>query len=111
MTTLASIDGFLKEWRQALDARVARIESAVKDIGRSASRLNHKTPKDHYSTREFAALANLTAYTVREACRTGRLKATKTRSGRGDRKEWRISHAEYLRYQAEGLLGGSDDPK
>lgn len=94
-----------------LKSQGIRIESQVRLIALSVSRLNHKTHKEHYSVKEFAHLANLSDYTVRQACRVGRLRATKALSGRGRRKEWRISHAEYVRYQAEGLLGGSGDSK
>lgn len=60
--------------------------------------------KELYSVEEFAELVGLTPYTVREHCRLRRLNATKTESGRGGVKEWRIPHAELVRYRNLGLL-------
>jgi hypothetical protein len=66
--------------------------------------LVQQSPKDYYSTEEFAACVGLTAYTVREHCRRGRLKAAKKQSGRGKFASWTLEHAELLRFQREGLL-------
>lgn len=62
--------------------------------------------KEWYTTIEFAALKGVEKanYTVREWCRWGRVNAVKAKCGRGIDGEWRISHAEYVRYLNEGLL-------
>jgi len=53
---------------------------------------------------QFAELVNREAYTVREWCRLGRVRAEKQHSGRGKYPLWVISHDEVLRYEREGLL-------
>ena len=60
--------------------------------------------QEAYSTEMFAQIVDKSEYTVREWCRHGRLRATKRPSGRGNTKEWSISHAELERYRNEGLL-------
>jgi hypothetical protein len=60
--------------------------------------------KDYYTTDEFARLVGRAAFTVREWCRLGRVRAEKRVSGRGGGTDWTISQAEYVRYQREGLL-------
>jgi hypothetical protein len=61
-------------------------------------------PKDFYSVEDFGELVDLAPYTVREHCRLGRLRAQKTSYGRGESQEWRIPHAELVRYRNFGLL-------
>ena len=60
--------------------------------------------RDWYSTEQFAELLRKAEFTVREWCRLGRIHAQKRMSGRGAYPAWVISHAEYLRYQREGLI-------
>ena len=43
-------------------------------------------------------------FTVRAWCRLGRVNAHKRTSGRGAYESWVISHAEFLRFQRDGLL-------
>jgi len=59
--------------------------------------------REWYSTEQFARAAGKAEFTVREYCRLGRIKAEKRESGRGTHAAWVISHAEWLRYQREGL--------
>jgi hypothetical protein len=61
-------------------------------------------PKEFYTTEEFAGVSGLLPDTITTYCRLGKLNATKTVVGRGATGEWRISHAERLRYEKEGLL-------
>jgi hypothetical protein len=60
--------------------------------------------KDFYTPEEFARLVGREAFTCREWCRMGRIKAEKKNSGRGAHSSWVISHEEFQRYQREGLL-------
>jgi len=60
--------------------------------------------KEYYTTAEFAQIVGLKPETVQTYLRQGKLNGSKTIVGRGETGEWRISHAELLRYQADGLL-------
>jgi hypothetical protein len=83
-----------------IDQRLQKIESMLETL------LQQQTIKDFYEIEEFAALVGKAKFTVREWARLGRIHAQKRRSGRGAHAEWVISHAEYERFQREGLLPG-----
>lgn len=68
------------------------------------SLLQAETVKEAYTTKELGKILKRDVYTVREWCRSGRMNARKTESGRGNEGEWRIPHAELIRYRNEGLL-------
>lgn len=79
--------------------RLGRLEQLVTEA------IKQQAPsKEFYTVEEFGKLVDLSPYTVREHCRLGRLQATKTVSGRGNIPEWRIAHAELVRYRNYGLL-------
>ena len=78
--------------------RLDRIESALDLL------VQQRTVKDWYTTAEIARILSKAEFTVREWCRHGRIRADKRPCGRGNTKEWMISHAELERIQAEGLL-------
>lgn len=78
--------------------RLAALESAVSILA------SQRTVKEWYTTHDIAAMFDKAEYTVREWCRLGRINAVKIPSLRGGEQEWRISHAEVVRYQNEGLL-------
>jgi hypothetical protein len=80
------------------DERLIRIERMLSVL------VERQTLKDFYEADEFAKLAGKAPFTVREWARLGRIRAEKRRSGRGAFGSWVISHAEWLRYQREGLL-------
>jgi Helix-turn-helix domain len=79
--------------------KVNRLEELLRQV------IKDQAPaKDYYTVAEFAELVGLEKYTVREHCRLGRLRGEKTDCGRGNNPEWRISHAELIRYRNYGLL-------
>lgn len=79
--------------------RIRRLEEAL------GEHLKQQAPsKDFYSVEEFGKLVALAPYTVREHCRLSRLRAEKAACGRGNIPEWRIPHAELVRYRSHGLL-------
>jgi hypothetical protein len=78
--------------------RLDRIEAMLKDL------VSEKTIKEYYSTAEVAQILGKAEFTVREWCRLGRIWAEKRACGRGNSKEWMISHVELMRIQNEGLL-------
>lgn len=57
-----------------------------------------------YAVDEFAELVGKAAFTVREWCRHGRIRAEKQEGGRGSHSAWVISRGELDRYRAEGLI-------
>jgi hypothetical protein len=65
--------------------------------------LKQKTVKEWYSISEVAEILGKAEFTVREHARLGRIDARKV-NGRGEYGEWRVSHAELVRVQNEGLL-------
>ena len=81
-----------------IDERLERIEAILSTL------VERQTVRYWYSTEQFAQLAGKSEFTIREYCRLGRLKAEKRRSGRGAHPAWVISHAEWQRFQREGLL-------
>jgi hypothetical protein len=78
--------------------RLKRIEES---IGALASR---PAVKKFYTVEEFARIVGRTNFTAREWCRLGRIVASKRACGRGNCREWSISHEELVRFQNEGLL-------
>ena len=60
--------------------------------------------KQFYDIEEFARLVGREPFTCREWARNARIFAEKRSSGRGAYYQWVVSHAEFLRYQKEGLL-------
>ena len=79
--------------------RLRRLEELIGEV------VKQQAPsKDFYTVEEFAKLVDLSSYTVREHCRLDRLQAEKTECGRGNVPEWRIPHAELVRYRNHGLL-------
>ena len=87
MTDLSEFLELLYDVRDKVDALVAR-----------------QNPPEYYSIGRAAELLERSEFTIREWCRLGRIHAEKRQCGRGNTKEWMISHAEIQRYQSEGLL-------
>lgn len=88
----------IRRWLADIEARLGRIEAALRKLTEA------QPQKETYSTKEAGRILQLAPYTVREYCRQGRLRATQTRGGRGNRREYRLTQAEITRYQSEGLL-------
>ncbi len=83
---------------EGMEDRLDRIESMLQQL------VERQAAKDFYTPEEFARLIGREAFTVREYCRLGRIRAQKKASGRGKHAAWAISHEELQRYQREGLL-------
>ena len=93
---LQHIDHRLDQLR--LDERLSAIQADLTAL------VQQRTIKDYYSTEEVAKIVGRDAYTVREWCRLGRIRAEKRECGRGKSAGWAVPHAELVRYQNEGLL-------
>jgi hypothetical protein len=78
--------------------RLEKIEVALLSL------LEQRQVQDWYDTKTAAGILGRSAYSVREWCRLGRVRAEKRLCGRGTSKEWMISHEELMRIRAEGLL-------
>lgn len=82
--------------------RQERLELLVSEL--HASVATPALTKAFYTTAEAAVLLQRKPFTVRQWARLQRIHAEKTHSGRGLDPEWRISKAEIIRIQNEGLL-------
>ena len=78
--------------------RLERIERELQEL------VSQRVIKEYYTTSEVAQRLGRAEFTVREWCRLGRVWASKRECGRGNSKEWMISHEELMRIQNEGLL-------
>lgn len=97
----AALDGItarlvqVQEQQNAMVAILAELREFV---------VGQRTIKDWYSPEEVAEILGKQPYTVREWCRYTRINARKRPTGRGDAKEWEISHEEVERIKSHGLL-------
>lgn len=82
----------------SIEMRLERMEEALQML------LKDRVCQDFYSTDDVATIMRKAPFTVREWCRLGRIRAEKRPCGRGNTKEWMISHDELQRIQSEGLL-------
>lgn len=80
-----------------LKERLARIESLLQTF------VSQRAIKDSYSTAEVAVIVGQAEKQVRNWCREGRIAASKRPVGRGQSREWEVSHEELTRYQSHGL--------
>jgi hypothetical protein len=88
----------MKIFVEKFDERFTAIQADLSTL------IQQRVVKDFYSTEDVANIVNREAYTVREWCRYGRLRAIKRSCGRGNSPEWSIPQDELIRYQNEGLL-------
>ena len=65
--------------------------------------------REWYCVEEFARIVGRSEFTCREWCRNNRIHAEKKFSGRGAHAAWAISHAEFERFQREGLRPREQD--
>lgn len=91
---------------QELMERVCRIEMLLERMMSSVP----ERPQEYYSTADVARLLGKAEWTVREWCRLGRVVCEKRATGRGNSKEWMISHQELCRIRSEGLLPWNSYP-
>jgi hypothetical protein len=103
--------------------RLVRLEAVIHDIAAKMNQIQQqhhemttalaelrelaigqRTIKDWYSPEQLAEILGKQPYTVREWCRYQRINARKRPTGRGDAKEWEISHEEMERIKSHGLL-------
>ena len=82
----------------AFEKRLGRIETSLSTL------TDQRQIQDWYDTATAAEILEKSAYSVREWCRLGRVRAEKRSCGRGTSKEWMISHVELTRIKSEGLL-------
>lgn len=82
----------------AINDRLRWIEEALQTL------LQQRVVQKWYSTSDLAKILGKAEFTVREWCRLRRIRAEKRPCGRGNSKEWMISHEELERVQSEGLL-------
>ena len=88
-----------------IDMTTHEIERWLERIEQSLQRLlAERIEQQHYSTADVAKLLGKAEFTVREWCRLGRVRAEKRQCGRGNSKEWIVSHDELERVRSEGLL-------
>lgn len=78
--------------------RLERIEAILREL------VGQRMIKEWYTTEEVAEILQKAPFTVREWCRQRRVKAAKRDCGRGNTREWVISHDELSRIRNEGLL-------
>jgi hypothetical protein len=83
---------------EPLEERLSRIEAMLVQL------VERQAVKNFYTPEEFARAVGREAFTCREYCRLGRIRAQKKASGRGKHASWVIPHDELLRFQREGLL-------
>lgn len=97
------LDDLAQSLREILE-RLGRVEASLRKLTEA------QPEQEWYTTREAARILKLSTETVRMHCRTGRIVAQRTRSGRGNRPEFRVQQKEIDRLRAEGLLPGNDGP-
>ncbi len=83
---------------EPIEDRLSRIEAMLTQL------VERQAVKEFYTPEEFARRVGREAFTCREYCRLGRIRALKKASGRGKHASWVIPHDELLRFQREGLL-------
>jgi hypothetical protein len=81
---------------------MAKVETMLNDIA------EQRAIKDFYTVGEVAKIVERSENQVRRWCVQGRIKAAKRACGRGNQKEWMISHEDLTAYRSVGLLPSRD---
>jgi len=91
---------------QGTEQSLERLEQLIIDIGsRLQSNGNHAIEKEFYTVNEVASrtqsggVASYAAWTIRQACNSGRI----AEAQRGQNRQWRIPHAALLQILQRGL--------
>jgi hypothetical protein len=87
---------------ERIEATLMQIMALLNELVASSRR--SIVTKAAYSAAEVAAILGKRPFTVREWCRLQRINATKRPWGRGNEREWEISHEELVRFRNHGLL-------
>jgi hypothetical protein len=84
--TLDDVGGII----MGIEERLEKIESLLVVL------VERQAVKEYYTPEEFARIVGREAFTCREYCRLGRVRALKKVSGRGKHASWVIPHDELL---------------
>jgi hypothetical protein len=91
------------ELQVAIRTLLERIDRLERDVANSLDRLQHlcvaRIERAAYTVEQAAARLDYSPWTIRNACRVGRIQAQKASNG----KDWLIPHDEILRIEREGL--------
>ncbi len=82
----------------SVERSLVRIEELLQRL------LTERVVQQSYSTADMARLLGKSEFTCREWCRLGRVNAEKRACGRGNSKEWVVSHDELERIRSHGIL-------
>lgn len=97
------LDDLAQTLREILE-RLGRVEASLRKLTEA------QPPQEFYTVKELSKVLRLSPETVRQHCRDGRIIAQRTRTGRGNKREYRVAAEEVRRLRKEGLLPGSDTP-
>src|SRR4051812_13770215 len=87
---------------ERIDSKLTEMMTLLNELV-AVSRRTRLT-KQAYTPAEVATILSKKAYTVREWCRLKRVHCHKRPIGRGEERDWEISHQELERIQNHGLL-------
>ena len=97
-----AIIAYLEQLFAELTKQIAQMQDTMSSFVNQSE--VERSLKSMYTVAEFAKLVKKARYTVRQWCHDERINAEKAGCGRGLDCEWRITHAELIRYNNEGLL-------
>src|SRR5437762_3030517 len=97
----ADILPLTKETTTPRDDVLTLVKELILRFDQLEKRLALSVEKEYYTVEEAAERLGRVPYTVRQYCNKGQVQAKKVR-GKGRTGEWRISHENLLRLQADG---------
>lgn len=92
-----------------LRQEVAELKTVVVQCRELLEILMLRQSRTHYTVAEFAKVTGWSEYSVREWCKSGKIKADKTKERHGAYATWRIPHSERVRFTRE--LTGEQAPE